>query len=62
MTFSKPNPVDTKRMLDLWDAGNDTHDIAFILGVEHESVVYNALARLSGEVMPARDIRHGRRA
>ena len=39
-------------ILNLWESGKDTYDIARELGV-HESVVYNALARLTGETEAA---------
>ena len=61
MIISSPSTPNTKLILDLWDKKKTTLEIAEIIGC-HESVVYNALARLGGEVMPASDIRHGRRA
>jgi DNA-binding CsgD family transcriptional regulator len=35
-------------ILDLWNNGKDTYDIARELGV-HESVIYNELSRLNGD-------------
>ncbi|NTG86179.1 helix-turn-helix domain-containing protein [Agrobacterium rhizogenes] len=61
MTFPSASTPNTKLILDLWNEKKTTLEIAEVIGC-HESVVYNALARLGGEVMPARDIRHGRRA
>lgn len=44
--------ISRARILNLWNSGHDTSDIAEIIGV-HESVIYNALAKMSGKTLPA---------
>lgn len=44
------------RILNLWNEDKDTSEIAEIIGV-HESVVYNALAKMCGKTEPAPDRR-----
>jgi hypothetical protein len=45
-------PSMLSRILDMWDSGTGTYDIAKSIGC-HESEVYNMLARLAGETEEA---------
>jgi transposase len=44
--------ISRSQILNLWNEGKDTSDIAAIIGV-HESVIYNALAKMNGKTLPA---------
>ena len=52
MTSPSGIAINRAIVLDLWYSGKDTQQIADIIGV-HESVIYNALAKMSGTTEPA---------
>lgn len=52
MNITDRADITASRILDLWDQGKGTFEIASELGC-HESVVANYLARLTGETEPA---------